>query len=143
MNRITEKYLSAQNKKGMIRGYQVQDRKKGYSADKQKIPREKPKAIIWLDWNLTYWANEHALTLRKEFKFAPGREFKSDYAIEAIRCLIEYEGGIFMQRGGHNSPAGIQRDIEKYSLAEKLGWKVIRIHALNYTTVLKTLNEMI
>lgn len=34
--------------------------------------------------------------------------------------------------------AGIQRDIG----AQQLGFTVIRLHALNYTTVLKTLNEI-
>ena len=48
-----------------------------------------------------------------------------------------------MDRGGHNSHTGIQRDIDKYQLAQKEGWQLIRLTAINYTTVLKTLNEMI
>lgn len=144
MNNWNQKHLSDLQRSGKIRGFVIPEKAKNYSRDDRKnIPDPKPKAILWLDWNLQYWANEHALRLEMEYRFCQDRKYKSDYAIPAIHVLIEYEGGIFMARGGHNSPAGIQRDIEKYQLAEKLGWKVIRVTALTYTTVLKTLNEMV
>lgn len=143
---FNQKHLKELQQKGLIRGFRMPEKKKGYSEDRVALKRgilSKPKAILWLDWNLQYFCNTHALTLEMEYRFCPDRKYKSDYAIPSLKILIEYEGGIFLPRGGHNSPAGIQRDIEKYALAEKLGWKVVRLHALNYTTVLKTLNELI
>lgn len=141
--RFTEKHLKGLLHQGKIRGYNIQ-KKKGYSKDHvQSVPREKSKAVVWLEWNLMYFANEQALTLEREYQFDRSRKWRSDFALPAIKVLIEYEGGIFMQRGGHNSPAGIQRDIEKYSRANQLGYTVIRLHALNYTTIIKTLNELI
>lgn len=140
----TEKHMNQLLHGGKIRGYYVHKKQKGYSRDKgQVIPPPKPKGLIWLDWNLQYWCNERALSLRWEYKFCETRNYRSDYAIPALKILIEYEGGIFRERGAHNSPAAIQRDIEKYALAHKLGFAVIRVTAMNYTTVLKTLNEMV
>lgn len=136
-----KKHLEQLQRKGKIRGYTISHTRK--RKGKSVIPRPKPKAIIWLEWNLSYWCNQRSLTLSTEFKFSQARNYKSDFAITALKVLIEYEGGIFMQRGGHNSPVGIQRDIDKYQLAQELGYKVIRVTAMNYTTVLKTLNEMV
>jgi len=116
---------------------------KNKAAPAVKKQRKKPTIIKWLDINLQYWCAENNLILSKELKFAPGRKYSSDYAIESIKILIEYEGGIFMQRGGHNSPTGIQRDIDKYRLAEELGFTVLRLTALNYKTILPLLDEKI
>lgn len=144
MNKWNSKYLQALKKQGTIAGYKAPDRKKAYSEGKEvKIPGEKPKGLIWLEWNLKIWCQERNLTLKREYEFSEDRAFRSDFAIMEHRILCEYEGGIFMAKGGHNSASGIQRDIEKYALAEKLGWRVVRIHSLNYTTILKTLNEII
>lgn len=140
---FNQKQLKELQQRGLIRGFRVPEKKKGYSGITKRDTMQKPKSIIWLDWNLQYWCNQHALILEMEYKFSPDRKFRSDYAIPGLRCLLEYEGGIFMPRSGHNSPEGIQRDIEKYALAEKLGWKVIRLHAMNYQTILRTLNEML
>jgi hypothetical protein len=139
MNTWNKNHLQHLQKSGKIQGFTFPQKKKGKSV----IPREKPKGIIWLEWNLTYWCNQRALTLEREYKFSPDRDFRSDFAITGIKVLIEYEGGIFMARGGHNSPKGIQRDIDKYQLAQQLGYRVIRVTAKTYTTVLKTLNEMV
>lgn len=119
--------------------------KSGSLKKKSGIPvqRKSSKILSWLDLNLQYWANEHKVTLEKEYRFCEGRKYKSDYAIPSLKILIEYEGGIFMQRGGHNSHTGIQRDIDKYALAHTLGYTVIRLTAINYTTVLEQLNQLI
>lgn len=107
------------------------------------IPRETPKGIIWLRWNLQYWCNQHAVSLEFEYRFDPDRRWLSDFAIPAFRVLLEYEGGLFMERSGHNSHTGIQRDVDKYNRAQALGWKVIRCTCKDYTTVLKTLNDLV
>lgn len=71
----------------------------------------------------------------KEYKFLKNRKFRFDIAIPDIMVAIEYEGGIY-QRGRHVSPAGYNRDCEKYNLAQINGWKVLR-----YTTEIKKIKN--
>jgi len=111
-------------------------------AEKKADPK-KSAAIRWLNKNLWLYCRENNLELKKEFEFAEGRKFKSDYAIESERLLIEYEGGIFMARAGHNSPTGIERDIAKYKLAHELGFTVLRFTALSYKNVLQELDKIL
>jgi very-short-patch-repair endonuclease len=61
----------------------------------------------------------------REFKFAPDRRFRSDFAWPEERILLEIEGGVFV-RGRHVRPAGYERDCLKYSLAASLGYLVLR-----------------
>ena len=44
---------------------------------------------------------------------------------------IEYEG-IFSEKSGHTTLSGYKKDVEKYNLATKLGWKILRYTADNY-----------
>ena len=79
-----------------------------------------------------------------EFKFHPSRKYRFDYAWPTPKVAVELEGAIWT-RGGHSTPRGILRDIEKYNEALNLGWKVIRIVHANvehpYTeSSLKTMN---
>jgi very-short-patch-repair endonuclease len=110
--------------------------------NKLPVQPKSSKALKWLSSNLHYWCLENNLILEKQYKFAAGRKYKSDFAIESLKVLIEFEGGIFMDKAGHNSAMGIQRDIEKYKLAEELGYKVRRYTALNYKEVLQDLSEI-
>lgn len=145
MSNWTEKHVKGLLHQNKIRGYQAPEKNKPLrTQDGEKIKRSaKSEALEWLQWNLWYWANDHAITMEKEFEFAKPRKFAFDFSFPSIKVACEFEGGLFTENSGHNSVSGIQRDIEKYALAEKLGWKVIRLTPLNYTTVLKTLNEMI
>jgi very-short-patch-repair endonuclease len=70
----------------------------------------------------------------EEFKFAPGRRFRADYAIPEHKLLIEYEG-VFSAKSRHTTPVGYTRDCEKYNLAATLGYRVLRYTALNYLHV--------
>lgn len=68
------------------------------------------------------------LKLEPEFKFHPERKFRADWLVVGSQVLIEYEGGLYSGgKRGHNSIAGIQRDIEKANLAQILGYVVIRV----------------
>lgn len=140
MSNWTEKHIKGLLFDKRIRGYQAPERTK--PAGTPTIPRPKSKALIWLDWNLQYWCNEKALTLEKEYKFCD-RGWRFDYCITALKIAIEFEGGIFMEKSGHNTARHYTKDSDKYNRAAVLGWKVIRVTAMNYTTILKTLNEMI
>lgn len=61
----------------------------------------------------------------REFRFAPNRKFRADFAWPAWLLLCEMEGGVFT-RQAHGSITGLLRDIEKYNLAATLGYRVIR-----------------
>jgi hypothetical protein len=147
--RFTEKQIQTLLRDKKIRAAFIPEKSKNYSADKNvTIAAPRSKGIIWLDLNLQYWCNERSLQLlcaanKNELQFDPERKWRFDYAIPALKIAVEYEGGIFMQRSGHNSHTGIQRDVDKYTRAQVLGWQVIRVTAKNYTTVLKTLNELL
>lgn len=60
-----------------------------------------------------------------EFKFAPSRRFRFDFAFPQFRLAVEKEGGVYT-RQAHGSVSGVLRDLEKYSLAAVMGWRVIR-----------------
>jgi len=62
----------------------------------------------------------------REFRFAPTRRFRADFAYPEKRLLIEVDGGGFVA-GRHTRGAGFATDCEKQSLAAVLGWRVIRV----------------
>ena len=114
---------------------------------KNKLPRRSSKAIKWLDANLQAWCNERSFTLEckangKERMVDPLRKWRFDYAIESIMVAIEYEGGIFLEKSGHNTAKHYTKDTDKYNRAAVLGWQVIRVTAMNYLTVLETLENI-
>ena len=149
------KFLKENNR---IRGYTESKKNNAHNSSKN-IPHKKQikvplrsKEKEWLSWNLMFWANEHALELQTEYKFHPEREWRLDYAFRAIKIAVEYEG-IFQNQAMknnekiksavHSSVKGVLRDIEKYNAAQLLGWRIIRITAKDYKTVLQQLNQLL
>ena len=61
----------------------------------------------------------------EEFKFLEDRRFRFDFAWPSTNIAIEIEGGVW-SGGRHTRGAGYSRDIEKYNLATRAGWKVYR-----------------
>ena len=57
------------------------------------------------------------IAYHREYKAIPDRKFAFDFYIPKRKLLIELQGGTWMQRGGHNTGRGIQRDVEKVNLA--------------------------
>lgn len=96
----------------------------------------------WIGKNLWYWCRANKYTLLTEHEFHPERKWRFDWAVEEIKLAIEYEGGILDPNGDHRSVKGMSRDIEKYNAAQALGWRVIRITALNYKTLLQTIDKL-
>lgn len=143
------KDLQAMAREGKIKGYTANRprpkvvynengvRKEGH------LPRSRSAGLIWLDLNLAYWCNEQSVELQQEYRFDEKRKWRFDYAIPALKIAIEYEGGVFMDRSGHNSAAGIQRDIDKYTRAQALGWKIIRTTAANYKTAIESIKQIV
>jgi len=75
------------------------------------------------------------LTPQTELQFAKPRKFRFDFAFPEMKLAIEYEG-MFSEKSGHTSIAGYSDNCQKYNLALKLGWRVLRYTALNYKEVL-------
>lgn len=146
---LSEKDIKQLAASGKIRGY-VDPGKgaKGFSSD--HIPpgaRTRSKAKEWLGWNLPYFANEHGLTMETEWQFDDDRKWRFDWAIPALKIALEYEGGIFRQyegaHGAHSTAGLFTKDTDKYNRATVLGWRVIRVTALNYSTAIHQLNDLL
>ena len=59
--------------------------------------------------------------LAKEYKFAPDRKWRFDFAFPSQWLAVEIEG-----RGRHQMAKGVRNDCEKYNTALVLGWRVMR-----------------
>lgn len=140
----TKEHIEQLQQAGKIRGYSFAKTDKNYSSKSRKnIPDKKSKGLQWLEWNLMYWCNEHSLSLCKEYRFCPERGWRFDFAVPAVKVAVEFEGGIFLPKSGHNTARHYTKDTEKYNRATILGWRVIRVTALNYTTAITQLNELV
>ncbi len=62
----------------------------------------------------------------KEHRFHDSRKWRFDYAWIEDRVALEVEGGIWT-KGRHTRGAGYLKDMEKYSEAAVLGWRVLRV----------------
>lgn len=65
------------------------------------------------------------LKYEREYKFAPGRRYRADFAFPAQKLLVECEGGIW-SGGRHTTGTGFRADTLKYNLAVSLGFRVLR-----------------
>lgn len=61
----------------------------------------------------------------REFRFAPPRRWRADFAWPTLRVLVEIEGGTWIN-GRHNRGAGFEADMEKYNAAAMASWTVLR-----------------
>jgi hypothetical protein len=61
-----------------------------------------------------------------EYRFAPPRRWRFDYAWPDHRLALEIEGGTWTG-GRHVRARGYERDCEKYSEAALRGWCVLRV----------------
>ena len=62
----------------------------------------------------------------REYRFAPPRRWRFDFAWTDIRLALEIEGGTWVT-GRHNRPVGYAKDLEKYNTATLMGWRVLRV----------------
>ena len=136
----TEKQLQQLKKSGMIRGYQSMHSKE--QSVKQVKIQKRSKEKDWLSWNLKIFCEEQNLTLKEEHRFDQERKWRFDWVIMEKKIAVEYEG-LNSEKSRHTTKKGFTGDTDKYNRAQVLGWKVIRVTALNYKTRLKTLNTII
>jgi hypothetical protein len=69
-----------------------------------------------------------------EFRFHPKRKWRFDYAWPSHRVALEVEGGIWTN-GRHTRGAGARADLEKYSEAAILGWRIVYCEPAELMTV--------
>lgn len=74
----------------------------------------------------TLWRQLDGPPLEPEYRFAPGRKWRADFAHLESGVLIELEGGIHVN-GRHVRAAGYTKDCEKYNAASRLGFRVFRL----------------
>lgn len=60
-----------------------------------------------------------------EYRFAPPRRWRFDWAWPDALIAVEQEGGVWVQ-GRHTRGSGFVKDIEKYNHAAAAGWRVLR-----------------
>lgn len=62
-----------------------------------------------------------------EFMFHPTRRWRFDGAIPGAKVAVEVEGMVGRSgKSRHTTYGGYQKDIEKYTAAEVMGWHVLR-----------------
>ena len=82
---------------------------------------------------LEFLLRAHGIDFRKEYQFYSDRRWRFDYAIIDKKIAIEYDGGTFMRKSGHNTGTGIEKDIIKHNVAHLLGWRVFRVTGALFT----------
>jgi len=65
---------------------------------------------------LKFWRLAGGPELEREYRFDPKRRWRADFAHLRTRCLIEVEGGIWIN-GRHNRAAGFNADLDPSRLA--------------------------
>lgn len=137
-----EQRVKELKQEGKIRDFQFPDagsKKHKRNKNQQLIAQKNSVQKDWLHLNIAYWCNEHLVTMETEYKFHPDRKWRFDWAIPALMLALEYEG-IFADKSRHTTVSGYTGDVEKYNAAQQLGWRIIRITAKDYKTVLQQLN---
>lgn len=61
----------------------------------------------------------------REYLFCSPRRWRFDFAFPLEKIAVEIEGGTWIQ-GRHNRGSSIEKDMEKYNRAARLGWIVLR-----------------
>jgi hypothetical protein len=60
-----------------------------------------------------------------EYRFAPPRRWRFDFAWTEHKVALEVDGGVFTN-GRHTRGAGVLKDMEKLNTAAIAGWRVVR-----------------
>ncbi len=63
--------------------------------------------------------------VKTEWRFHAQRQWRFDYAIPELKLAIEIEGDVFINER-HTRGTGYIRDMEKYNIAQIMGWTVLR-----------------
>ena len=77
-----------------------------------------------------------------EYRFHETRKWRFDFAFPKEKIAIECEGGVWNQ-GRHTRGSGFIADTEKYNMAVKLGWRVLRYTTKTIDNLIPDLKELI
>lgn len=69
----------------------------------------------------------------REYRFAPPRRWRFDFAWPEQWVAVEVEGGAFVG-GRHTRGAAFEKDAEKHSEATAMGWRVLRVTPAQITS---------
>lgn len=75
------------------------------------------------------------IDLHSEYRFAPPRRFRFDFAHLPSKIAIELQGGIFNANTRHINGAALLKEHEKLNLAASLGWRIFYVST-------KTVNDI-
>ena len=83
--------------------------------------------MSYLEDSFALWARSLNLPRHeREYRFAPPRRFRFDFAWPSLLFAVEIEG-VTYEGGRHQTIKGFIADCEKYELAMMQGWTVYRI----------------
>jgi len=76
--------------------------------------------------HLALLLDDEGIPYQREYRFAPPRRWRLDFAFPDHQLAVEVEGGIWVT-GRHVRPSGFIKDIEKYNHLTLLGWRLLRV----------------
>lgn len=82
------------------------------------------------------------IAFQREYRFHSARRYKFDWALPELKIAIEYEG-LNSDKSGHSTLVGYTKNCEKYNLALRCGWRVLRYTVINYKNAGIDLLELI
>lgn len=109
-------------------------------AKKPRKPRKNSKEVLWVSSQLSDWCDKNGCKLDTEYRFHPARKWRSDWFIEKLNLLIEYNG-IFSEKSRHTTAKGYTGDMDKINAAQALGFRIIQFTPLNYKAVIQELEK--
>lgn len=81
--------------------------------------------------NIDYWSILGLPKPEAEYKFCKDRKFRFDFCWPNRLIAVEIEGAVWTQ-GRHTRGSGFIKDMEKYNIAGKLGYRVFRFTPTEY-----------
>lgn len=103
--------------------------------------KKRNKTKEWIALTLKAWCEANGFELIPEFKFCESRKWRFDWFVPELNTGIEYEG-LHSKKNGHTSEKGYTLNTDKYNEASKLGFRLIRVTALNHKTLFTHLEEI-
>ena len=93
------------------------------------MSRVRHKSKSKWEQDLWFWLElEYPGEFIAEYRFHPKRMWRFDFACVHEKFAVEIDGIVYRgNKGGHQTPKGMERDREKDAEAMILGWKVLRI----------------
>ncbi len=80
------------------------------------------------------WFAHNAIPLpKREYRFAPPRRFRMDFAWPEQMVGLEVDGGVWTS-GRHTRGSGWTTDTEKLNLAVSMGWRMLRTTPTDFLT---------